>query len=1360
MKLIKIITVIVLSLALEFSFAQTKKSNVVAQNFNDNYDYKIISSNSSYLELEFTPKYTDDITFANAGYNDSEFGKPKLGYRNFNFILPSGKNNRVDILETKYTDKSNIDIKPYPTPKRANNKLEYLYDYKQDDKIYSLNSYYPSNIVKLFQDIKIREKNLGAIQIYPVVYNPVSRTIRKYSYIRVRISFGEAPVILRRQSSIHEKTFFSGMVLNLDAASNWTTKENADGKMSFVNSVLKQGDFYKIEVKENGIYRIDKNFLTNAGINVNNINPKTIKIYNNGGNELPYDVASSVIDDLAEVKIYVEGENDGKFDDGDYILFYGVSPNWWTYEPVNKKLTHNINHYSNSNYYYITFGGNNGRRMETVSSINNGFIPPVTSFTDKFFIEPEINNLGSTGTLWVSQRIGLGESFSFNNELYGIVDGSNLLFRLRIGNSSGAVAYFLLKDGVNYYNSICIEPNLFSFGHINFRICNTENRVFEDSYALPSGVQNMNLQVLLSRENNTANIDSYYDYLEVLYRRSFTSARNNVLNFISPDTNAVVEYQASTFNTPTVKIFNVTSFNNVKMITPISYNSGIVRFQEDNIPGELKEYYVIGENNYKTPVSISSRIPNQDLHGGYLEGADFIIISPPEFLSAANRLKDYRESPGVNSPNYLKTFVFNTIDIFNEFSCGQADPVAIRNFLKYAFTNWNRKPVYLLLFGDGSYDYKNIYNLSVRNFIPPIEKPEEHNSEIESYPSDDFMTCINISKPSPYPVQPDFYYGRLNLNSLTEANNAVDKIMRYEAVDNFGIWKKKIMYVADDGWTTESNQGQEGPMHTDQCEYIAESRTPNDFEKEKIYIVTYPTVITPSGRRKPGANVDIIKGWNEGRLVINYVGHGSADLWAHEHIFVKDESVPQLNNKKRLPFVTIASCDLLRWDDPFSVSAGEQLVLINEGGAIGVIGANRPVYAPENARFNNELWRQFMSVKDTSNLPVRYGRALYLCKLNLGVTDNDAKYSLAGDPTVRISIPQYNTSIDSINKTSVLDTLKVDTIKALQKVEIKGRILNPDSTFWNNYNGEITIKVFDVDRHITFYDFNQAFNFRLDGGSVFKGKTKVVNGKWSIKFVVPRDISYTTGNGKLTAYFTDNLTEGTGYTNKFVLNGIDTSAVIDTTGPIISAYMDSRNFRSGDVVNQNTKIIADLFDLSGINLTGQIGHKLEGIINDDENNKIDLTSFYNSDTSYQHGSLEYPIQNLADGKYKLKIRAWDSYNNLSEAIIYFNVKSNSSLFVDKVYNYPNPFKDFTSFTFQHNLDSPVSVKIKVYTVSGRLIKEITRTNISEKNVIIDWDGKDSDSDAIANGTYIYKITIKSDDGIFNKTSTGILAKLK
>jgi len=272
--------------------------------------------------------------------------------------------------------------------------------------------------------------------------------------------------------------------------------------------------------------------------------------------------------------------------------------------------------------------------------------------------------------------------------------------------------------------------------------------------------------------------------------------------------------------------------------------------------------------------------------------------------------------------------------------------------------------------------------------------------------------------------------------------------------------------------------------------------------------------------------------------------------------------------------------------------------------------------------------------------------------------------------------------------------------------------------------------------------------------------TQVVNGNWKLEFVVPRDISYNTGTGKLIAYFNNASTDGSGYTNRFILNGIDSNAAVDTIGPQISIFMGDRNFRSGDYVSQNTKLLADFFDENGMNLTGTIGHKIEAIINNNENSRIDLTPFYNSTSGYQYGNLEYALNNLSDGSYNLKIRAWDTYNNVNETQVDFNVISDKQLSVENIYNFPNPMKEATSFLFQHNVDAPLSVNIKIYTVSGRLIKELNNDNITDKFVKIDWDGKDADGDAIANGTYLYRLVVKSQDGSLNSNSTGKLAVLK
>ncbi|MFZ4590624.1 MAG: type IX secretion system sortase PorU [Ignavibacteria bacterium] len=1345
----KFLNLLLFVLAGSVLFAQSDKKN--NKNYDSPLDFRVISSNSSYVEFEFTPKYTSSVEFLNAAHNSSLTGKPDLGSRNFPVITPGEVNNRIEIIDVKYEDLLNVDVKPVPTPKRGNNKLEVLYEYNYDNTVYSSNALYPKVNAEFIQDGKFRNKYFGLAQIYPVQFNPLNKSVRRITYIRVRVAYGKSPVYSAKPQSKLETDFLRGISINWENSINWVTPEFNSYKATIQNSVLATGDFFKMEVKETGIYRIDKNFLSSAGINTANIDPRTIKIYGNGGRELPYLNSAPVPEDLVQNPIYVSGESDGVFNDNDFILFYGLSPHQWIQQ--GSSYFHKLNTYSNVNYYWITYGGSNGIRMPEIQSSNLPNISPLGSFTDKIYDEPEVNNLGSTGNLWVSQRIGYGEPFSFSKQLPGYLSGTDIKCKLVLGNGTiNSDAYYSVTDNNSgFSNAYSVYAVNGVFSHISLSEVNFQ-------YPLNSG-SSMNLKATLTQAYNVPTVSGYYDYLEVFYSRGLNTAENNLLKISSFDTVGTIEYQVSPFNSSTVKVFKVASQTDIKIVNPISYSGGTVRFQDNaNLITSVKDFYVAGDNSYKTPVSITGKVPNQNLRG-ISDGADYIIYTTSDFVSAANRIKAQKEAPGEGSPNYLKTIVIDINQVYNEFSGGLTDPVAMRNFLKYAYNNWVRRPMYVLFLGDGSFDYKNIFNLSSKNFVPPIERTDPGMNEISSYNSDDFITDINEDYPSPEAVRTDFSSGRFCINTLRDANAIVDKIIQYESSQNIGIWKKKIMYCADDGWTTENNQGEEGDLHTRQCETIAETYTTKDFEKEKVYIVSYPAVITPQGRRKPGANIDIIKGWNEGRLLINWTGHGSIDLWAHEHVFVKDESIPLMKNKNRYPIVTIASCDLARWDDPFIISAAEQLVYIPEAGAAAVIAATRPVYANYNEIFNNTLWNNIMFYKDTLNLPIRIGKAMYNVKNQLSsIGENDMKFCLIGDPTLRVSIPQYFTRIDSINSKSIVNDTAI--VKSLQRMRISGSILKTDSTFWNNFNGDIDLKVLDVDKNITILDFGRTFNYRLDGGTIYKGTAKVVNGLWSIEFIVPKDISYNSGNGKILGYFNNTSYEGSGYTDKFILSGLDTNAVADTIGPQISLFMDSRNFRSGDVVNQNAKLIADLFDVSGINLTGTIGHKIEAVLNNNDNNKLDLTQYYNTTNGYQYGSVEYSFDGLPDGSYSLRFKAWDTYNNFKETSVNFEVKSTSSLVVSNLFNYPNPMKDMTNFTFQHNFDIPLSADIYIYSVAGRKIQTIKRTNIIGKSVSIEWDGKDADGDYIANGTYIYKVIIKSEDGSFSNVQTGKLAKLK
>jgi len=372
---------------------------------------------------------------------------------------------------------------------------------------------------------------------------------------------------------------------------------------------------------------------------------------------------------------------------------------------------------------------------------------------------------------------------------------------------------------------------------------------------------------------------------------------------------------------------------------------------------------------------------------------------------------------------------------------------------------------------------------------------------------------------------------------------------------------------------------------------------------------------------------------------------------------------------------------------------------------------------------------------------------------------NDQKYNIFGDPTLRLLVPQNVASIDSINGQNLNANVQ---IKALSKTQIDGTILKPDNTPWTDFNGEGNLTIFDSERTVLLSAIGN-YPVNMPGGVIFNGRVSINNGKFSENFIVPKDISYENKNGKVIFYFLNSTEDGIGYSNKIIVGGTDSSLANDGNGPEIEIYFDDIAYNNGYLVDQNPNLIVKLSDQTGLNTTGTgVGHKLEGVLNQQLTNPIDFTNYFTGDLDAggKTGSINYKFSALDNGDYELLIKAWDVFNNFSEENAFFSVVDGNDLEIRDVYNYPNPFSDNTQFTFQQNLNKPIDVKIKIYTIAGRLIKEIEKNNLNEKFAVIDWDGRDGDGDQIASGTYLYKVIVKSVDGEFNKSVLGKLAVIK
>jgi hypothetical protein len=1310
-------------------------------------DVQILQSDERGITLEFKPEYfrPESIQVDSRMYTDYRFfrggsrGSEKVGYpdlkcRSFSVALPGEVGNSVEVIAKEYAEIRNTVILPFPKLVRGGDGTGVRQIYEENPDAYRVNQFMPPSVAQFGAVGHARSMIVGDLRIFPLQYNPASGVVRRYTKIVVRVNFGSS---VRGVGKIVEDGLLESSVLNYEQAKRWGIEGvRAQGAQGVINSVLASGDWYRIEVKDEGIYRLDASTLTAAGINVSQIDPRTIKIYGNGGQELPQDVTAARPIDLVESAIYVSGESDGKFDSGDFILFYGKSVRGWKYDPRTKSFSHYINHYTESNYYWLTYGDVQGKRMASVPSLASQSPFSPQKYVGKISLEQEqVKTNVNSGLDWFGLSFDTQNPVAvFANTLDGLITTDPIRYRFVLVSRSSGYAGFRIEDNGVALGSVSIPP--VDLGDIaGYFAIKSDVLSFQRSGDLPDKRSLVRITYEAS-----SNSQGWLDWMEIFYSHDF-SAVNDLLNFTSPDTTAVVQYSLANFSTSSILVFDVTDYANVRMISGASISGGSLQFQAQQTSGSVSEFFGVGPNGYKKPVSIQ-KMGNSNLHG-FSDGADFIIITHSDFLTQAQRLKAYREQQG---PDRLTTLVVNVQDIYNEFSGGLLDPTAIRDYLNYAYENWALKPRYVLLFGDGDYDYRNI-TTQEKEWIPPYETLETLY-QLYSYCTDDYYADVVGSDPIV-----DLAVGRIPVQSADEAQIVVDKIMAYEQSSVLDAWKNRITFVADDGFAGADPD--QGSLHTGQAEELAESFTPNEFEKQKIYIVEYPAIFTADGRRKPDAAKAVVDQINSGTLIINWTGHGSPSVWSYSRVFERETTIPQLVNKDRLTFVSAATCDFARFDNPLERSASELLLVWEKGGSIGTVSPVRAAESFDNALFNEDLYSHLLNRNAQGKL-ARLGDAMFSTKLTRN-TVNDQKFHLFGDPTLRLIAPTYRALLDTINGKPATESIQ---LRALGKGMVEGSVRKLDGSLWSDYSGNGLLTVYDSRKVVPVPEW-PGFTFTVPGGIIYRGENTIIDGKFNASFYVPKDISYENNAGRVTVYFSNASSDGAGYTENVFIGGTDSTAAPDVQGPQISIYLDSRNFRLGDLVGESPLLLIDYFDEHGINTASEgIGHRLEARI-DDQPIAIDLTDFYKGKAdSYQEGTVQYQLSNLADGRHEITAKAWDIYNNSSTAQTTFQVATATELRVSNVFNYPNPFAHSTTFTFQQNQSTPIDVEIKIYTLAGRLVKVLRAASVTDSFVRISWDGRDEDGDVLANGVYLYRVVAHTVDGGKSTESLGKLSVLK
>lgn len=1118
-------------------------------------------------------------------------------------------------------------------------------------------------------------------------------------------------------------------------------------------SALNSGNIFKFGVAQNGIYKLDYTFLKNElGISdLDNIDPRSIRLYGNGGAMLPEKNSDARPDDLIENTIQVVGEQDGKFDAGDYILFYAVGPRPWIYRPhiTDPELTVRLNLYDLNAWYFIKTGDGFGLRISEKASVPASYV--TEEFDDYQRIEDEKNNLlhfnsssQGSGKRWFGDYFYQARQQEYDFNFPNIVPGS--LARVR--------SEFVGRSSVS--QSVRLEVGGSTFSKTISGVSVSNNDASFASNAVLSGTIQPSADAFKAKvvyPEVGAQSEGWLDYIEINARRRLTMA-GPILEFRDLKT---ISQEFATFRLSGAN-GNTTVWDVTNPQTPFiqqkTQNGGVVEFGAATL-GTLRNFLAFTDAaSFAKPEKVAGKIGTQNLHG--IENVDFAIIYHPDFQSEAARLAEHRRSY-----SGLNVVAVDINQLYNEFSSGAKDPTAIRDFSKMLLERNPDKFKFLLLFGDASFDPKNnTKSEDNKDFIPAFETSESF-SPIDAFPSDDFYALLSPEESGTLSGALDIAVGRFVCKSPDEARAVVDKIIAYDKDPaTLGDWHLRTVYIADD---------EDGNAHIDQADKLATENVAAEswFNISKVYFDAYQQIATSAGQRFPDAKAAINSEMFKGMLVVNYIGHGGPRGLSQERV-VDNNDIAGWDNPNRYPLLITATCTFGGYDDYTTLTGGEQAFLKINSGAIALFTTVRSVYIAGNEDLTDAV--QDFIFQQNNGKYRSIGDVLKDAKNELSTTDRNARrFTLLGDPAMHLAMPEYRVATTKVNGHAVA-TGQPDTLRALMPVEIEGVVTDTTGNVLSGFNGKVFVTVFDKAQTLQTLGQDPGSiirNFKAQRNILFKGSARVTNGAFKVNFVVPKDINYAYGKGKI-SYYAENGTplDAAGGDENIVVGG-NSGLVQDDTPPIVQAFLNTDAFAFGGMTDNNPKVMVKCSDDYGMNVTGtSIGHDLTAVLDGNVLETLVLNEFYESaQGDARKGQAIYPLRNLATGRHTLQVKGWDVANNPGEGYTEFLVAEDGKAALAHVLNYPNPFTTNTYFQFEHNLAGQIlDVQVSIFSVSGRLVKTIqqTITNNDSYRISSDvqWDGNDEYGDPLARGVYLYRVKVRGTDaGGANSTAQSDFEKL-
>jgi hypothetical protein len=1096
------------------------------------------------------------------------------------------------------------------------------------------------------------------------------------------------------------------------------------------NSVLSTGTWAKVSVSGDGVYKINADFLRKAGFNTDQLDPRNIKIYSGYNSMLPQPNSKPRPQDLVETAIFISGESDGKLNGEDFILFYAQGPDAYSFNPQRQIFKYENNLFTEKNFYYITVSANSGKRITNSENVNGTF-PLIEQFDDFSFFESEKYNILKSGRQWFGEQFDTNTEAIVRFDIAGIVPNTNVRLISHVMAQSISDCSFKVT-----YNAVpALDQPVSAIPNTQYGI---KGRLKADTVTLNSttikaALQNtQDIKYQFTRGTTPGLSIGYLDFLLFSYKRQL-QLYGSQTGFTSGES----------LNQPT-STFVISSADSRSLVWDIT-DPVSSKVQAASLAGtqlrfstatdNLKKFIVFNPDKIESPV-LEGTVANQNLQA--LPTTSLLIITHPIFKSEAERLAAHRQSH-----TGITVSVVTTEQVYNEFSAGKPDFTALRDFIRHQYKKSGSQLQNVLLFGRGSYDYQNRV-LGNTNYVPIYESVNSL-SPLETYSSDDYFVFLEDHEGT-WEENPavnstiDIGIGRLPVKKVEEAKVIVDKLIQYDTDPKAkGAWRKNILFVADDG---------NGVLHQSQADALATTidQIYGSFEARRMFLGSYPQITNPSGQYSPEATKALNMAMQDGYGIVNYTGHGSEKIWMQEQVLT-ETTVLESTNGPRYPLFVTATCEFGRNDDPFITSTAERILTTPKGGGIGLVSTARPVNSFTNFNLNNAFYNALF--KQVNGRYRDLGSVFKDTKNNSIFGTANRNFTLLGDPSLNLFGEMQNVVIKSITTSN-----NASNLQPLAEITLTGEV-QKNETVSSSFTGNVNVVLLDQPQNLTTVDDPEenanppapAYAYQERSNKLFDGNATVTNGAFQIKFTLTKNINVLPGKGKFSFYAKSKQdVNALGFSTSFNVGGPEAPAGTDTTPPEVRLFLGDTTFLAGGIAAANTKLVAILNDVSGINISSiDPQHSLKAVL--DGTQEFIVNNYYQTfNDNTTKGLVVFPITGLAKGKHTLSLSASDSYNNRTQKQVDFVVSEGNGIEVNQLANYPNPVDSKTNFWFTHNRPGEdLEATLVIYNLAGQVVLSQNYT-ISESQYLVtlpEWEIDNAEGRKPGPGLYIARLFVRS-----------------